>query len=106
MQKKRLEKNAQTIIDSLLYAKLPSKLKRFVNTARLKNATYDETATHLECELELNGLEEGDYIPFPTLSTAPIAARPGIDLLASVLILGTTCNYCKNRDIPKTKAGN
>ena len=51
------------MIDSLLYAKLPPKLKRSVNMARLENATYEEIVTHLERELELNGLEEGDDIP-------------------------------------------
>ena len=35
------------MIDSLLYAKLPQKLKRSVNMARLENATYEEIVTHL-----------------------------------------------------------
>ena len=39
--------------------------------ARLENATYQQIVTHLERELELNGLEEGDDIPVPTMSTAP-----------------------------------
>ena len=53
---KAFGENAQAMIDSLLYAKLPPKLKRFVNMARLENATYEEIVTHLERELELNGL--------------------------------------------------
>ena len=56
---KAFGENAQAMIDSLLYAKLPPKLKRSVNMARLENATYEEIVTHLERELELNGLEEG-----------------------------------------------
>ena len=71
------------MIDSLLYAKLPPKLKRSVNMARSENATYEEIVTHLERELELNGLEEGDDIPVPTMSTAPTATRPGTGLLSS-----------------------
>ena len=69
--------NAQAMIDSLLYAKLPPKLKRSVNMARLENATYEEIVTHLDRELELNVLEEGDDIPVPTMSTAPTATQLG-----------------------------
>ena len=80
---KAFGENAQAMIDSLLYAKLPPKLKRSVNMARLENATYVEIVTHLERELELNGLEEGDDIPVPTMSTAPTATRPGTGPLSS-----------------------
>ena len=92
---KAFGENAQATIDSLLYAKLPPKLKRSVNMARLKNATYEEIVTHLERELELNGLEEGDDIPVPTMSTAPTATRPGTGLLSSGIDPNITCNYCK-----------
>ena len=54
----------------LLYAKLPPKLKRSANIARLENATKLDIVTHLERELELKGLEEGDDIHVPTMSTA------------------------------------
>ena len=87
--------NAQAMIDSLLYAKLPPKLKRSVNMARLENATYEEIVTHLERELELNELEEGDDIPVPTMSTAPTATRPGTGLLSSGIDPNIACNYCK-----------
>ena len=92
---KAFGENAQAMIDSLLYAKLPPKLKRSVNMARLENATYEEIVTHLERELELNGLEEGDNIPVPTMSTAPTATRPGTGLLSSGIDPNITCNYCK-----------
>ena len=42
--------NAESMIDSLLYAKLPPKLKRSVFMARLENATFEEivaTTYHL-----------------------------------------------------------
>ena len=48
--------NAQHMIDSLLYAKLPPHLKRSLNLAYLENGTYDQIVTHLERELELSGL--------------------------------------------------
>ena len=73
---KAFGKLAQAIIDSLLHAKLPPKLKRSVDMARLENASYEEVVTHLERELELNGLEERDEIPVATMSTAPAATRP------------------------------
>ena len=92
---KAFGENAQAMIDCLLYAKLPPKVKRSVNMARLENATYEEIITHLERELELNGLEEGDDIPVPTMSTAPTATRPGTGLLSSGIDPNVTCNYCK-----------
>ena len=48
---KAFGEHAQAMIDSLLYDKLPPKLKRSVNMARLENATYEEIVTHLEREL-------------------------------------------------------
>ena len=92
---KAFGENAQAMIDSLLYAKLPPKLKRSVNMARLENASYEEIVTHLERELELNGLEGVDDITVPTMSTAPTATRPGTGLLSSGIDPNITCNYCK-----------
>ena len=92
---KAFGENAQAMIDSLLYAKLPPKLKRSVNMARLENASYEEIVTHLERELELNGLEGGDDITVPTMSTAPTPTRPGTGLLSSGIDPNITCNYCK-----------
>ena len=63
--------------------------------ARLENASYEEIITHFEREIELNGLEGGDDIPFPTLSTAPTATRAGTGLNSSGIDPSVTCNYCK-----------
>ena len=49
--------NAQHMVESLLYAKLPPHLKRSLNLAYLENGTYDQIVAHLERELELSGLE-------------------------------------------------
>ena len=49
----------------------------------------------MERELELNGLEGGDDITVPTMSTAPTATRPGTGLLFSGIDPNATCNYCK-----------
>ena len=83
------------MIDSLLYAKLPPKLKHSVNMASLQNASYEEIVAHREQELDFNGLEEGDDITVPLLSSAPTATRPGTGHLSSGIDPGTTCNYCK-----------
>ena len=93
--KKAFGANAQAMIDNLFHAKLPPKLKRSVNMARLENATYEEIVTHLELELELNGLEEGDVIPVPTMSTVPTGTRQRTGLLSSGIDPNITCNYCK-----------
>ena len=99
--------NAQAMNNSLLCSKFPPKLKRPVNMARLENATYEEIVFHLEKELDLNGLEDGDDIPVPTMSTAPTATRPGTVLLSSGIDPGITCIYYKkNRVIQKTNVAN
>ena len=63
--------------------------------AQLEIASYEEIVTHLERELELNGLEGGDDITVPTMSTAPTATRPGTGLLSSGIDPNVNCNYCK-----------
>ena len=66
------ENAKKNMIDSLLYAELPPKLKRSVNMARLENGTYEEIVAHLERELELNALEESDDLPMATMASASI----------------------------------
>ena len=36
---------------------MPPNLKKSINQAHLENDTYEQIVTHLESELELNGLE-------------------------------------------------
>ena len=67
---KAFGENAKSMIDSLLYAKLPPKLKQSVNMARLENGTYEEIVAHLERELELIALEESDDLPMATMASA------------------------------------
>ena len=62
--------NAQKMIDSVLNAKLPPKLKKSINIARLKNGFYDEIVAHLQRVLQLNALEESDDWPMATLTTS------------------------------------
>ena len=63
--------NAQHMIDSLLYAKLPPLLKRSLNLAYLENGTYDQIVAHLEKELDLSGLENDGELTIPTMIAIP-----------------------------------
>ena len=91
---KAFEENAKSMIDSLLYAKLPSKLKRSVNMARLENGTYEEIVAHLERELEINALEESDELPMATMASASPNNR---NLLSNGINTNkdAQCSYCK-----------
>ena len=86
--------HAQKMIDSLLYAKLPPKLKRSVNMARLENGSYDEIVAHLERELELNALEESDDLPMATMTSS--STKPKTPLSTGQMS-DITCNYCKEK---------
>ena len=91
---KAFGENAKSMIDSLLYAKLPPKLKRSVNMARLENGTYEEIVEHLERELELNALEESDDLPMATMASASTSHN---NLLSNGINTNkdAQCSYCK-----------
>ena len=86
--------HAQKMIDSLLYAKLPPKLKRSVNVARLENGSYDEIVAHLERELELISLEESDDLPMATITSSTTKSKTP---LSTGQMSDITCNYCKEK---------
>ena len=86
--------HAQKMIDSLLYAKLPPKLKRSVNMARLENGSYDEIVAHFERELELNALEESDDLPMATMTSSTTKSKTP---LSTGQMSDITCNYCKEK---------
>ena len=48
---------AHAIIEQFIYAKMPPYLKNSISEAHLENGTYEQTVTHLQKEIELNGLE-------------------------------------------------
>ena len=75
------------IIEQLIYAKMPTHLKKTINQAHLENGAYEQVVTHLERELELNGLEAPDELPINNVSQQPTntnADRPK-----------PTCHHCK-----------
>ena len=59
---------AQPIIERFIYAKMPPHLKKSINKAHLENGTYLQIVSHLERELELNGLEAPDGMPINTVT--------------------------------------
>ena len=63
--------NAQHMIESLLYAKLPPHLKRLLNLAYPENGTSDKIFPHLERELELSGLQNVGKVRIPTMTAVP-----------------------------------
>ena len=78
---------ANAIIEQFIYAKMPPHLKKSIDQANLENGTYEQIATHLEEEFELNGMEALDELQINTVShnTANANAdRPK-----------PTCHHCK-----------
>ena len=59
------------IIEQFIYAKMPPHLKKSMNQAHLENGAYEQIVTHLERELELNGLEATDELPINNVSQQP-----------------------------------
>ena len=59
---------AQAIIEQFIYAKMPRHLRKSINQAHLENGTYEQIVSHLERELELNGLEAPDETPTNTVT--------------------------------------
>ena len=53
---------AQVIIELFLYAEMPPDLSKSINQAHLENGTYKQIVSHLEKELELNGLNAPDEL--------------------------------------------
>ena len=82
--------NAQHMIDSLLYAKLPPHLKRSLNLAYLENGRYDQIVAHLEREIELSGLENDGELTIPTMTAGTPDQNQQNTEQTKV-----TCHYCK-----------
>ena len=87
--------DAEHMIDSLLYAKLPPHLKRSLNLAYLENGTYDQIDAHLERELELSGLENDGELTIPTMT-----AIPPNDNQQNTEQYKIVCRYCKKTRKP------
>ena len=62
--------NAQQMKHSLLFAKLPARIKRSINLANLQNGTSDQIVAHLERDLDHSGLENDGELSLATLTAA------------------------------------
>ena len=78
---------AHAIIEQFKYAKMPPHLKKSINQAHLENGTYEQIVTHLERELELNGLEAPDKLPINNVSQQPTNTNADRHK--------PTCHHCK-----------
>ena len=59
---------AQAIIEQFIYARMPPHLKKSIRQAHLENGMYEQIVSHLERELEINGLEAPDEMPINTVT--------------------------------------
>ena len=82
--------NAQHMIDSLLYAKIPPHLKQSLNLAYLENGTYDQLVAHLERKIELSGLENDGELTKFTMTAVPQNENQQNTEQTKVI-----CHYCK-----------
>ena len=78
---------AHAIIEQFIYAKMPPHLKKTKNQALLENGTYEQIVTHLEREIELNGLEAPDELPINNVSQQPTNTNDDRTK--------PTCHHCK-----------
>ena len=78
---------AHAIIEQFIYAKMPPHLKKSINQTHLENGTYEQIVTHLERELELNGLEAPDELPINNVSQQPTNSNSDKPK--------PTCHHCK-----------
>ena len=91
---------AQAIIKQFIYAKMSPHLKKSINQAHLENGTYEQIVSHLQKELELNGLKAPDEMPINTMTQqAPLqnSNKPKL-----------TCHHCKktrslSKAVPSTQ---
>ena len=89
---------AHAIMEQFIYAKMPPHLKKSINQAHLENGTYEQVVTHLEKELELNGLEAPDELQINYVSHKTenaIADSPK-----------TTCHHCKKAEVLQKSVSN
>ena len=78
---------AQAIMGQFIYAKMAPHLKKSINQAHLENCTYEQIVSHLERELELNGLEAPDKMPMNTVTQQATQKNPNKPR--------PTCHHCK-----------
>ena len=90
---------AQCMIDSLLYPKMPPSIKKSINRSYLENGTYEQIIKHIEREMELNSPEQGDNPPVATMTTKrqQVSDKHSDQkqISESEFKKKKRCNYCK-----------
>ena len=74
---------------------MPPHLKKSIDQAHWENGTYEQIVTHLEKELELNGLEAPDEQQLNTVSHITVNANADR--------AKATCHYCKKPGLYKNQ---
>ena len=88
---------AHAIIEQFICAKMPLHLKKSINQAHLEKGTFEQIVTHLERELELNGLEAPEELQINTVTHNTVNVNADRTK--------PTCQYCKkNQDTIKISA--
>ena len=59
---------AHVIIEQFIYAKMQPHVNKSIDQAHLEKGIYEQIVTHLESDLELNGLEAPDELQINTVS--------------------------------------
>ena len=98
----------QAIIEQLIYAKMPPHLKKSINQAHLENGTYEQSVSHLERQLELDGLEAPDEMPIKNCeATSPTAklskAQTNVPPLQKTKSLAKSMPSAQTRKRPNPK---
>ena len=78
----------QAIVEQFIYAKMPPHLKKSINRAHLEIGTYEQIVSHLEKELELNGLEAPDELQKNSVTQQAAQQNPEKPK--------STCQHCEN----------
>ena len=78
---------AQAIIEQFIYAKMLPHLNNSIKQAHLENGKYNQIVSHLEREIELNGLKAPEGLQINTVTQQATELSPEK--------LKPTCNYCK-----------
>ena len=87
---------------------MPPHLKKSINQAHLENGTYEQIVSHLEKELELNGLEAPDEVPINTVTQQapqPNSEKPKPTCLHCQKP-GHYQNQCQQLKLEKDQTGN
>ena len=89
---------AQSILEHLIYAKMPPHTKKSINEVHLEHSIHEQIVSHPERELELNGLEAPKELQINTVTQQTTQQKPEKHK--------TNCHYAKSQVTFETSAVN